>query len=94
MDLRDSGAGTGPNGLRTRRAASGPAPPPPPGHATTHNHPRFLLRTSQVADEHGLEVQLGMPAAASAPVATAAPVAAPADDLSSRLAQLRGEGAK
>lgn len=45
---------------------------------------------SQVADEHGLEVQLNLPAAANAPMA--APhqaVAQPENDLTQRLAQLR-----
>lgn len=45
----------------------------------------------QVADEHGLEVQLGLPQAGAAPVAAPAKEAAP-DDLAARLAQLRGGG--
>jgi len=44
----------------------------------------------QVADEHGLEVQLGMPAAGAAVAAPAAGVPAEKDDLSARLAELRG----
>eukprot|EP00887_Chlorella_sp_A99_P003876 scaffold11.g3876.t1 len=47
------------------------------------------LLMQQVADEHGLEVQLGMAAAPNRPVAQAAPAAAHADDLSQRLAELR-----
>ena len=44
----------------------------------------------QVADEHGLEVQLGLPAAGAAVAAPAAGVPAEKDDLSARLAELRG----
>ena len=44
----------------------------------------------QVADEHGLEVQLGLPAAGAAVAAPAAAVPAEKDDLSARLAELRG----
>lgn len=44
----------------------------------------------QVADEHGLEVELNLPQAGAVPVA--APAAEEKDDLSARLAQLRGGG--
>jgi len=44
----------------------------------------------QVADEHGLEVQLGLPAAEAAVAAAPAGVPAEKDDLSARLAELRG----
>lgn len=48
------------------------------------------LLMQQVADEHGLEVRLGMPQAANMPL-TAPAQAAPAhaDDLTQRLAELR-----
>jgi charged multivesicular body protein 1 len=46
----------------------------------------------QVADEHGLEVQLGLPQAGVAAAAPAPAAAAKEDDLASRLAQLRGGG--
>ena len=46
----------------------------------------------QVADEHGLDVQLNMPHASAAPVAASATAAPTADaDFSQRLAQLRGK---
>ncbi|KAK9808977.1 hypothetical protein WJX72_007338 [[Myrmecia] bisecta] len=46
----------------------------------------------QVADEHGLEVQLNLPAASNAPVAVQQQaVADPENDLSQRLAQLKGK---
>ena len=45
-----------------------------------------------VADEHGLEVQLGLPQAGAAAVASASAAPAEKDDLSARLAQLRGGG--
>jgi charged multivesicular body protein 1 len=44
----------------------------------------------QVADEHGLEVQLGMPAAGATVAAPAVATPAEKDDLSARLAELRG----
>lgn len=49
------------------------------------------VSAAQVADEHGLEVSLGLPAAGAVPVA--APQAASVDagdDLTKRLAELRG----
>ena len=48
----------------------------------------------QVADEHGLDVQLNMPHASAAPVtapAAAAATGTPDADFSQRLAQLRGK---
>ena len=46
----------------------------------------------QVADEHGLDVQLNMPHASAAPVAAPpAATATPDADFSQRLAQLRGK---
>jgi hypothetical protein len=42
----------------------------------------------QVADEHGLELQIGLPGAATA--VAAEPAAAPEADLSTRLAELKG----
>jgi|LauGreSuBDMM15SN_2_FD.fasta_scaffold602646_1 charged multivesicular body protein 1 len=44
----------------------------------------------QVADEHGLEVQLAAPSAGKAVPAGAAVAAAPQDDLAQRLANLKG----
>jgi charged multivesicular body protein 1 len=50
------------------------------------------LLLQQVAEEHGLETQLNLPQAGAAPAAVAAPAAAaPENDLSQRLAQLRGK---
>lgn len=46
----------------------------------------------QVADEHGLEVQLNLPqAGAAVPQAQQQAAAAPESDLTQRLAQLRGK---
>lgn len=46
----------------------------------------------QVADEHGLDVQLGLPQASAAPVAAPQAAQPTADtDFSQRLAQLRGK---
>ena len=46
----------------------------------------------QVADEHGLEVNLGLPSAAQhQPVAAQQQTVDPENDLSSRLAQLKGK---
>ena len=47
---------------------------------------------AQVADEHGLEVSLGLPAAGAVPVAAPPKAAAvdAGDDLTKRLAELRG----
>ncbi len=46
----------------------------------------------QVADEHGLEVQLNLPqAGAAVPAAQQQAAAAPESDLTQRLAQLRGK---
>jgi charged multivesicular body protein 1 len=44
----------------------------------------------QVADEHGLEVQLNLPQAGAVPVAAPAAEEKAPDDLAARLAQLRG----
>ena len=62
--------------------------PSHPCSTPPHTFPHFP--PSQVADEHGLEVQLGMPSAGRATPAAAAAVSE-ADPLAQRLADLKAK---
>lgn len=62
------------------------------GTALSTPEDQVTLLMQQVADEHGLEVQIGLPQAAQHNVPTKEAEPTPEDDLTRRLAELRNRG--